>query len=330
MHTEIIDTERFSIASTSIDQALVAVSRAFQPHDVEVTERCRGLNFAIEHWPLRALSLTRVRYGRQVDVDCGPLDGFYLIQMPVLGGAQLRTTKGMVQTHSKHYAVMSVDQPVPLRLLADCDAYVLKISERRLRETCALLLGHEPADAISFATDLSTCGDNGRRWHELLQFFVADLRYRGSELDSPLRDAQMEQLVISTLLMAQPSNVTDALRNPARPLDKVYVRKARDYIEEHAAEPITIEHCARHAGVSTRALFAGFRRYLGTTPMAYLKAVRLRRVHADLQNPQSGMRNVTEAAYRWGFTHLSNFAADYKERFGERPSETFRRRSRVH
>ena len=330
MDTDIIDKERFAIASTSIDQALAAVSRAFQPHDVEVAERCRDLNFAIEHWPLRALSLTRVRYGREVEVDCGPLDGFYLIQMPVHGSARLQAREGMVRTHPEHYAVMSVHQPVPLRLLADCDAYVLKVSEQRLRETCALMLGREPAGEVHFATDLSRRSACGRRWHELVQFFVADLRHRGPDMDSPLRDAQMEQLVISTLLMAQPSNVIKALREPSRPLDKTYVRKARDYIEAHAAEPITIESCARNAGVSTRALFAGFRRYLDTTPMAYLKGVRLQRVHADLLDPQSGMRNVTEAAYRWGFTHLSNFAADYKQRFGERPSETFRRRTCMH
>jgi AraC family ethanolamine operon transcriptional activator len=34
---------------------------------------------------------------------------------------------------------------------------------------------------------------------------------------------------------------------------------------------------------------------------------------------------VTELACRWGFFHLSNFAADYWRQFGERPSETLLR-----
>jgi AraC-like DNA-binding protein len=34
---------------------------------------------------------------------------------------------------------------------------------------------------------------------------------------------------------------------------------------------------------------------------------------------------VTAVALRWGFGHLGQFAADYRARFGELPSETLRR-----
>ncbi|GHU15365.1 hypothetical protein AGMMS50225_28560 [Betaproteobacteria bacterium] len=33
---------------------------------------------------------------------------------------------------------------------------------------------------------------------------------------------------------------------------------------------------------------------------------------------------VGDIAARWGFWHLSHFAADYKEMFGELPSDTLR------
>jgi len=32
--------------------------------------------------------------------------------------------------------------------------------------------------------------------------------------------------------------------------------------------------------------------------------------------------SISKLAYDWGFTHLSRFSQDYKEEFGEKPSET--------
>jgi AraC-like DNA-binding protein len=51
--------------------------------------------------------------------------------------------------------------------------------------------------------------------------------------------------------------------------------------------------------------------------------LRLDRAREQLQaHGQQG--NVTEVAHRWGFTHAGLFAARYRRRFGELPSETQR------
>jgi transcriptional regulator GlxA family with amidase domain len=36
--------------------------------------------------------------------------------------------------------------------------------------------------------------------------------------------------------------------------------------------------------------------------------------------------NLTHIAARWGFEHMGRFAQGYRELFGERPSETIRRK----
>jgi AraC-like DNA-binding protein len=35
--------------------------------------------------------------------------------------------------------------------------------------------------------------------------------------------------------------------------------------------------------------------------------------------------SVTEIAMQWGFTHMGRFSIEYRQRFGERPSETLSR-----
>ena len=104
-----------------------------------------------------------------------------------------------------------------------------------------------------------------------------------------------------------------------------FVKRIEHYIEEHAHEPISVGDLAEYAGVSTRSLFSAFRRFRNISPMHYLKEVRLRRVHDELQQAQPSSGTVTAVAFRWGFSHLGHFTTDYKRRFGETPSETLMR-----
>jgi transcriptional regulator GlxA family with amidase domain len=74
-----------------------------------------------------------------------------------------------------------------------------------------------------------------------------------------------------------------------------------------------------------RSLQEGFRRHLGSAPMAYLQQERLVRAHQTLRQADPVCVTVSAVAHRWGFAHLGRFASAYRTRFGEPPSETLRR-----
>jgi AraC-like DNA-binding protein len=103
-----------------------------------------------------------------------------------------------------------------------------------------------------------------------------------------------------------------------------HVRRVEAYIEANAHLPVTLETLVEIGGVSATALFEGFRRFRQTTPMAALRDHRMRRAHAEFEKAGVG-DSVTSIATRWGFYHLGRFAADYKKRYGETPSETLSR-----
>lgn len=102
------------------------------------------------------------------------------------------------------------------------------------------------------------------------------------------------------------------------------LRRARLYCEEHAGECVSLRDIAAEARVSIRTLQHDFRKHLRTTPMAYLREVRLARAHADLVRiAETGARTtVTEVAMRWGFTHLGRFSSLYRQTYGRPPSST--------
>jgi len=95
------------------------------------------------------------------------------------------------------------------------------------------------------------------------------------------------------------------------------------FIETNADLDISIVDIARAAYVNVRAVQLAFRRYLDTTPMAYLRRVRLERAHGQLSAgvPNDGT-TITEIAARWGFANASRFAALYRRAYGHPTSHT--------
>ncbi|MFM2067984.1 MAG: hypothetical protein RLZZ584_2893 [Pseudomonadota bacterium] len=101
------------------------------------------------------------------------------------------------------------------------------------------------------------------------------------------------------------------------------VREARRYMADHAEEPINVPDLCEAIHVSRRTLQYSFQDVLQMSPVTYLRALRLNGVRRDLR--RGGDEAVADRAARWGFWHLSRFAADYRHMFGELPSDTLRR-----
>jgi hypothetical protein len=68
----------------------------------------------------------------------------------------------------------------------------------------------------------------------------------------------------------------------------------------------------------------GFREVYGSSPMAYLKTLRLYAVRTQLQQAEATTTAIAEIAKRFGFRSLGHFSRDYKTMFGELPSETLK------
>jgi len=90
------------------------------------------------------------------------------------------------------------------------------------------------------------------------------------------------------------------------------------------ARPASIADLSREAGISPRTLSRAFRAIRGMAPYRYLQQLRLSEVRRALSSA-SEASNITEVATRFGFRELGRFSAQYRETFGESPSETKRR-----
>jgi len=87
---------------------------------------------------------------------------------------------------------------------------------------------------------------------------------------------------------------------------------------------VNLSELAQQSGYSLRSLELIFRRSVGMTPGRWFTNIRLNGALRDLIAPTPGC-SVTDVATRWGFRHLSRFAEQYRNAFGELPSQTLAR-----
>ncbi|WZB75298.1 hypothetical protein WJ972_01630 [Achromobacter insuavis] len=74
-------------ASGDLDEARAMVGRVMRPHHLGVVGSTQRLNARMHHQPLGEVSLNRLRYGANVEIRPGPLEDFFLVQMPLSGTA---------------------------------------------------------------------------------------------------------------------------------------------------------------------------------------------------------------------------------------------------
>ncbi|GGY08732.1 AraC family transcriptional regulator [Litchfieldella qijiaojingensis] len=103
-----------------------------------------------------------------------------------------------------------------------------------------------------------------------------------------------------------------------------HVKVAIDFMHANLHRPLTVTQIAEIAGVSARALQTGFQRHRNTSPLRYLRNIRLEAVHEELSSPENQL-GIGEVALKWGFTHFGRFSAEYKAAYGQYPSETVKR-----
>lgn len=301
------------------------VSKVFCPHTMQIIGSGSSLNASMSQVPFGGVSLNRINYGTTVLIDPGLLERFFLVHMPIVGICDLSLGKEKITSSQGVAGIISPTLPMSIRIQDGCDLFILKIERNLMERLCAQHLGYELSRSIEFKLGMHLDSSECQPWYRLIQLLVA-FGGDGASMDgSPIFRSHCEQLAASTLLHCQSNNYSEELRRPAQPIAPFYVKRAEEYIQAHADMAVNMGELAEHVGVSTRALYAAFKRFRGTTPMAFLKSIRLDRAHKDFLNAPFKRCTVTDVALRWGFAHLSQFAVDYKRRFGVTPSETLQR-----
>lgn len=134
----------------------------------------------------------------------------------------------------------------------------------------------------------------------------------------------LEVVVLEQLLLLMSTPDCDARQRWGRSTHSFIVEKCHRLALVESAVAPNVNHLSRHLRVSRRTVQNSFRSVAGTTPLQYLRSIRLNGVRQELMSTPARTLSVGDAAARWGFFHLSHFTEAYKHLFGELPSQTRR------
>jgi AraC-like DNA-binding protein len=312
-----------------VDASAIAAS-VYHEHLLTILGGHRALTVGLDAASLGPVTLGPITLGwllfdTEIRVDAEPDSDAY--QVNLVSAGQLRAycgTDQMVATSTRGM-IFRPDMPsgfegcrTPGQMLA------IKIERHALEDELRQLLHRPVTRPIAFELALDLSGRAAADWNRLVCTVATGLFDPESLFRQPIMTVPLVHAVLSGLLLSADHDLRAQLDAPARSIGSITVRRADEYIDEHAHEPLTVGQVASSVGVSIRALQQGFKRSLGATPHQIIQYTRLERAHHDLLNASTDEATVAGIGAKWGFPHAGRFAALYYARYNAYPSTTLR------
>lgn len=312
------------VHTTELVVAQDVASRVFTPHRLEYFRQPWCVDTRLAAARIGAVTVGYLGYGANVSLVHESAVGDYHINVPVRGHAESWCGSDVVLATRGQAAVFVPGRPAGIKWAADCVQLCVKIGRAGLEHEVEGLLGRPLGKPLDLAVAMNLESEASRSWLALLAFLNRELARSESIIQYPMIGRRFEQMVVTGFLLQQPAYHEIALGAKTMPALPRTVGVALDLIEDHPENYLTTTDLAHAVGISARALQEGFRRHVGTSPLAYLRDVRLSRVHAELAAASPDSATVAQIATKWGFGHLGRFSDVYRRKFGVAPHQTLR------
>jgi AraC-like DNA-binding protein len=316
--------EQIEVRTADFEEAVDGLRRAFGEVDARPTEH-RATRFVLRAYRLPEVTSTRWAFSGTTGgtwVDADEEDSLLLTGLVLGGTARLwsQESDAYVDTSRPFLCPRTVDSE-----LDEADFVNLSVTRSAVEARASAITGIDDF-RVRFTRTAPIDPVVDRVWRDTMAYAqrssAALVEHPGAVI---ARNALMD-LTTTLLLRTFPNTTLDAVNQQTvtAPRRKP-MRRALQYIDDHLDLPITVPDIAKAAGLSTRGLYAGFRRDLQTSPMAYLRSARLSAAHDELHESNPANTTVETVAVHWGFLDARRFADQYTATYREHPVETLLR-----
>ncbi|CAH0145669.1 HTH-type transcriptional activator RhaR [Pseudomonas sp. Bi70] len=327
IQSHVVANSIIQIASYDMAGARAWMEEVCGPHSLQSSHPER-VSFRHQARIFRSHSTTlgTMEYGTDVRIGvegASHLDS-YSLSLPLEGEQELIYLGSRIQSNRNVGVIVSPFHSQELSMAGNCKKISVVIPRVTMRLALEEILKRPIEIPINFVPVMDAQAGASASWWRLIAHFVSDNENSGALFDQTLFSRDIETSLVRGLILAQRNNYTDEIQESLLGKLPSYLLKAKNFMHENAREDIRLEDVESAANVSRFKLFDGFRRYMGMSPMAYLKKIRLSEVRKELLKGGRGV-NISTVATEWGFNHLGRFASEYKKLFNEMPSATMHR-----
>ncbi|UVH51804.1 AraC family transcriptional regulator [Pseudomonas sp. CBSPBW29] len=198
------------------------------------------------------------------------------------------------------------------------------LSQEDVVRYLTLLIGEPPVSRVNFA--VRAAGEGAAKFMTGLADLMISAGSNRESLESKVLTHLKESLICFVLYNVE-NNYSKNIRSSKTVASPVpySIKRTAEYIHANYDKSLILSDLAVFSGVSIRSLQLGFKQFKGTTPMAYLRKVRLDKAHSMLADYNSSL-SPKEVADLCGFTDFYLFNKYYLMAFGQRPIDTMRSR----
>jgi AraC-like DNA-binding protein len=313
------------IRISDVDAMRDTVARSLCPHELALVRPTGKLDARLWSRRLRDVAINDIAYGDDMKIVPGFLESFFAILIPLAGTSAIRCGHQETWSTQRHVSVPTPTEWLTMRSSRDCVYRVVRIERPALEVQLRDMLGTALPVPVRFSLSFDATSGQGRALVEDIGVLAHRLERDPAAYESPFAISSAEQSLMTRLLLAARHNYSGALAQDQPIVPSRVVSTTIEMMHAHPEWDHTPSSLARAQGVSSRTLERAFKRDKGTGPMAYLRGVRLDRARSTLRAAAPGQVSVGQVARRWGFVNRSRFAADYRRRHGELPSQTLRK-----
>lgn len=277
---------------------------------------------------LKSMSTTlgHIEYG--TDVTIGVADNEYLssysLSLPLVGEQELNLGGKLLLSDRDRAVIVSPHDSQELAIAGNCRKMQVVITRTAMRKTLEDMLQRPLDTPLNFVPEMDAVNGASASWWRMAKHFIEEMECSRELYGHVFFTRDLESALIKGLILAQPNNYSEELRQFLGVKLPHYLVRAKDFIHVNAREELHLDDIENAAGVSRFKLFEGFKKYFEMSPMAYLKKHRLTAVRQEILEDASA-RNISVIAMGWGFTHLGRFSTEYRKLFDETPSMTLQR-----
>lgn len=143
------------------------------------------------------------------------------------------------------------------------------------------------------------------------------------------RDKRLAAQAERTLSLMLLGSLPHSSHSTSAKIAPYYVRRAEAFMHENLECSFSFDALLAASGVSARTLYYGFKEYRYSSPMKYLKSIRLAAARHELQNARKSTMPLSQLMLEYGYSSASQFSRDYRKEFDESPRQTLNRASRT-